>query len=66
LFGLLFVDFETPLVLQKELEDFSVVIKNYDVSRQDIGPYMQQVAEEHGYLKKLQRYMTSSHHATNI
>jgi len=55
LFGLLFVDVETPPDLKKELEDFPVVIKNSDVSRQDIGPYMQQVSEEHGYLKKTQR-----------
>jgi len=45
LFGLLFVDVETPPDLQKELEDFPIVMKNCDVSRQDIGPYMQQVAE---------------------
>jgi len=38
LFGFLFVDVLTLPSLQKELENFPVVIKNIDVSRYNIGP----------------------------
>jgi len=65
LFGLLFVDVETPADVQKELQDFPVVIKNCDISRQDIGPYMQKIAEDFDYLKKPKRFLIASHHATN-
>jgi len=51
LFGFLFVDVETTPELQKELDDFPVVIKNMDISHKDIEPYMKKVAEKHEYLK---------------
>ena len=61
LYGFLFVDIETPEHLKEKLADFPPIIKNTDVSRADIGPYMEKIAEEHGYLKKPQHYLIWSY-----
>ena len=66
LYGFLFVDIETPEHLKEKLADFPPTIKNTDVSRADIGPYMEKIAEEHGYLKKPQRYLISSYFGEKI
>ena len=66
LYGFLFVDIETPDHLKEKLADFPPIIKNTDVSRADIGPYMAKIAQEHGYLKKPQRYLISSYFGKNI
>ena len=52
LFGLLIVDTHTPTELQPIFSDHPFIIKNVMVSREDIGEYMQKVADEHGFLKK--------------
>ena len=51
LYGFLFVDIETPKHLKEKLADFPPIIKNTDISRADIGPYMEKIAEKFGYLK---------------
>ena len=49
--GFLFVDIKTPEHLKEKLADFTPIIKNTDISRADIGPYMEKIAEKFGYLK---------------
>ena len=52
LYGFLIVDIHTPEELKENFKDFSLIIKNSFISREDIGPYMKNVAEEHGIFKK--------------
>ena len=66
LYGFLFVDIETPEHLKAKLADFPPIIKNTDVSRADISPDMEKIAEEHGYLKKPQHYLISSNFGEKI
>ena len=50
-YGFLLVDIHTPNHLKEKYKDFPLIIKNTCVSRDDIGGYMRNVAEEHGLLK---------------
>ena len=52
LYGFLIVDIHTPNELKEKFKDFPLIIKNSFISREDIGAYMQNVAEEHNLLKK--------------
>ena len=66
LYGFLFVDIETPEHLKEKLADFPPIIKNTDISRADIGLYMEKIAEKFGYLKKPKRYLISSYFGEKI
>ena len=66
LYGFLFVDIENPEHLKEKLADFPPIIKNTDISRADIGPYMEKIAEKFGYLKKPKRYLISSYFGEKI
>ena len=57
LYRFLLVDIHTPNHLKEKYKDFLLIIKNTCVSRDDIGDYMRNVAEEHGLLKKLKKYL---------
>jgi len=61
LYGSLIVDISTPVHLKEKFADFPPIIKNAVVSRDDIGPYIQKIAEEYEYLKTPQRYFISSY-----
>ena len=66
LYGFLLVDIHTPNHLKEKYKDFPLIIKNTCVSRDDIGDYMRNVAEEHGLLKKPKKYLISSHFGKEI
>ena len=55
LYGFLFVDIYTPEHLKKKYSDFPMMIKKVMVSRDDLSPYMKEVSEKNGYLKKTQK-----------
>ena len=61
LFGFLIVDIHTPKDLKHFCRDFPPIIKNIKISREDIGVYMQKVAEQHDLLKKPKKYLISSY-----
>ena len=63
LYGFLIVDIHTPDELKEKFKDFSLIIRNSFLSREDIGSYMKDVAEEHNLLKKGQKYLISSYFA---
>ena len=63
LYGFLIVIIHTPNKLKEKFKDFTLIIKNNFISREDIGAYMQNVAEEHGILKKSQKFLISSYFA---
>ena len=42
-----------------------MMIKNFMVSRDDLSPFMKEVAEENGYLKKPQKTLISSYFGIN-
>ena len=52
LYGFLIVGIHTSNELKEKFKDFPLIIKNSFISRNDIGAYMQNVAEEHNLLKK--------------
>ena len=52
IYGLLIVDIHTPNDLKYFCRDFPPIIKNTNISREDIGVYMRKVAEQHDLLKK--------------
>ena len=65
LYGFLFVDIHTPEHLKEKYSDFPIIIKNVMVSRDDLSPYMKEVAEENDYLKKPRKTLISSYFGTN-
>ena len=65
LYGFLFVDIHTPEHLKEKYSDFPMIVKNGLVSRNDLSPYMKEVAEGNGYLKKLRKTLISSYFGVN-
>ena len=61
LFGFLIVDIHTPEDLKHFCRDFPPIIKNINISREDIGVYKQKVAEQHDLLKKPKKHLISSY-----
>ena len=66
LFGFLIVDIHTPEDLKHFCRDLHPIIKNINISREDIGVYMQKVAEQHDLLKKPKKYLISSYFGKEI
>ena len=66
LYRFLLVDIHTPNHSRKKYKDFPLIIKSTFVSRDDIGEYQRNVAEEHGLLKKPKKYLISSHFGKEI
>ena len=66
LYGFLLVDIHTPYHLKEKYKDSPLIIKNTFASKDDIGEYVRNVAEEHGLLKKTQKYLISSHSGKEI
>ena len=61
LFGVIECDVYVPEEKKKHFEDFPPIFKNTNVSREDIGDHMRNVAEEEGLLKRPQRMTISSY-----
>ena len=66
LFGFLIVDIHTPEDLKHFCRDFPPIIKKINISREDIGVYMQKVAEQYDLLKKSKKYLISSYFGKEI
>ena len=66
LFGFLIVDIHTPENLKHFCRDFPPIIKNTNIAREDIGVYMEKVAEQHDLLKKPKKYLISSYFGKEI
>ena len=60
LFGYIECDMYVPEELRHKFENFPPIFKNTEVSRSDIGPFMAELAEEQGYLKRPRRMLISS------
>lgn len=65
-FGFAKVNIETPDDLKELYEDFPPIIKHTDISREDISPFMQQIAEENGRLKKPEDALIGSYFGKEI
>ena len=61
LYSFLVVDIHTPEDLKHFCRDFFPVIKNTNISREDISFYMHMVAEQHDLLKKPKKYLISNY-----
>ena len=61
LYGVSIVDIYTSEELKEKFKEFSLIIKTSFISRQDVGSYLKNVAEEHNLLKKPQKYLISSY-----
>ena len=66
LYGFLFVDVHTPEHLKEAFDDFPLVFKKIEISLDDVGPYMRDVAEQNGFLKKPIEYLISSHFGKKV
>ena len=66
LFGMLRVDIKTPDHLQEKFSETCPIFKNVEISLGDIGPYMKQYGEEHGFMKQPRRSLISSYFGENI
>ena len=61
LFGMIESDVRVPADLHEHFAEMLPIFKNALVSRDDIGPYMQQYAEENNILKKPRRMLVGSY-----
>ena len=60
LFGCIECDIRVPLHLRDYFSEMTPIFKNTNISRQDIGPEMQQFAEENNFLAKPTRSLIGS------
>jgi len=58
--GIAQVDIEVPQALRKDFDLFPPLFKNVEISRDDIGDYMKQFAEENDVLSKPRKALISS------
>ena len=66
LFGMLLVDIRTPESLKHKFRDLPPIFKNTQVSREDIGDFMKQYAQENGLLNTPSRMLISSYYGEKI
>ena len=66
LFGMAECDVRVPDNLRGHFAEMQPVIKNTTVTRDDIGPYMRQYAEEHNILTKPRRMLVGSYRGDKI
>ena len=66
LFGMVECDVRVPEHLQDHFSEMQPIFKNANVSRDDIGPYMRQYAEEHNILTKPRRMLVGSFHGIKL
>ena len=65
LFGYLQRDIELPENLRETFANFSPVLKNFIVGRDDIGPFMEVYAEKKGILTQPRKMLISSYFLEN-
>ena len=66
LFEMVECDVHVPPDLRKHFSEMQPIFKNVTVSRDDIGPYMSQYAEEHNILAKPRRMLIGSYRGNKI
>ena len=66
LFGMIECDIHVPPELRPYFSEMQPIFKNANVSRDDIGPYMRQYAEEHNILTKPRRMLVGSFHGIKL
>ena len=66
LFGMVECDVHVPADLRKHFSEMQPIFKNVTVSRDDIGPYMRQYAEEHNILARPRRMLAGSYRGNKI
>ena len=66
LFGMIECDVRVPADLHEHFAEMLPVFKNALVTRDDIGPYMRQYAEEYNILKKARRMLVGSYRGDKI
>ena len=66
LFGMLRVDIKTPDHLKEKFSEMCPIFKTVEISQDDIGPYIKQYGEEHGFMTQPRRSLISSYFGENI
>ena len=66
LFGMVECDVRVPDNLREHFAEMQPIFKNTTVTRDDIGPYMRQYAEEHNILTKPRRMLVGSYRGDKI
>ena len=66
LFGMIECDVRVPEHLQDHFAEMQPIFKNANVSRDDIGPYMRQYAEEHDIMSTPRRMLVGSFHGIKL
>ena len=66
LFGIVECDIRVPEHLQDHFAEMQPVFKNVTVTRDDIGPFMRQYAEEHDIMSAPRRMLVGSFHGDKI
>ena len=66
LFGMVECDIHVPSELRAHFSEMQPIFKNANVSRDDIGPYMQQYAEEHDIMSVPRRMLIGSYRGEKI
>ena len=66
LFGMVECDVRVPDNLREHFAEMQPIFKNTTVTRDDIGPYLRQYAEEHNILTKPRRMLVGSYRGDKI
>ena len=66
LFGMIECDIHVPPELRPYFSEMQPIFKNATVTRDDIGPFMRQYAEEHDIMSTPRRMLVASYHGDKI
>ena len=66
LFGMVECDVRVPEHLQDHFAEMQPIFKNATVTRDDIGPFMRQYAEEHDIMSTPRRMLVGSYHGEKL
>ena len=66
LFGMIECDIHVPLKLRPYFSEMQPIFKNTTVTRDDIGPFMRQYAEEHDIMSTPRRMLVGSFHGIKL
>ena len=66
LFGMIECDIHVPVHLKEHFSEMTPIFKNVEISRDDIGPYMKQFAEDHDIMSRPRRSLIGSYFGEKI
>ena len=66
LFGMIECDIRVPSELRAHFAEMQPIFKNATVTRDDIGPFMREYAEENDIMSTPRRMLVGSYHGKNI